>query len=363
MNRDLLCIRTRQHRWFVRTLTTSLTTCAGLLGAASGAFGASSPLSETLSQKHPGDVGIGLDPAVVWYEGFSAGSVAAVVARYNDKKAAGLALVPDHPRNSPGTHAMQFTAGGSTPATDLYKNLATLPGAGGVGFDELFFRYYAKYVGTGPWHHSGLWFSGYNPPLNFPFPHAGSRPAGDDRFHIAIEPARYTSAIANLTAFRSTTNTEMDFYDYWRGMRTTTADPTKFWGNTLIHAPQFVMQSDTWVCYEIHLRLNPNPEIGTGAALEVWENDQLVQSFDDSGPPGYWVQDKFCPNDAQDAPCLNFRPSDPTFVLLDQRWRTTSALKINAFWPQNFNSAAASSKLLFDDMVVARQRIGCTVPK
>jgi hypothetical protein len=49
--------------------------------------------------------------------------------------------------------------------------------------------------------------------------------------------------------------------------------------------------------------------------------------------------------------------------LLDQQWRTTNALKINYFWPANYNTASTNSSLLVDDMVVARQRIGCTVKR
>jgi hypothetical protein len=301
----------------------------------------------TLAEKHPGDVGMGTDPAVVLYENFAESSVAAVVARYNTTvNKAGMALVADHPPNSPGPHAMRLTAGGSHAATYLYKDF-------GTGYDELYFRYYIKYIGSGPWHHSGMWFGGYNPPLPWPDPHAGARPIGNDRFSIALEP---------IPSFK---NSPMDFYVYWRGMHSWMADPTgavgDYWGNTFLHNPELLTESNTWICYEIHLKLNPVPSSGHDAMLQVWKNNALVQSFDDSGPPGFWVRDKFCPNDAQGAECINNRPADPKLVLLDQQWRTTSALKINYFWPQNYNTASTNSSLLLDDMVVAKERVGCTV--
>jgi hypothetical protein len=121
------------------------------------------------------------------------------------------------------------------------------------------------------------------------------------------------------------------------------------------------MQSNTWVCYEIHLKVNPNPTIGAGAVLEAWQNDTLIRRFDDTGPKGYWVKDNFCPLDADGTECTAYRPANPTLVLLDQQWRSTSALKINYFWPQNYNTGSANSSLILDDMVVATQRIGCTV--
>jgi Putative Ig domain len=311
----------------------------------------SSAATTTLAEKHPGDVGMGTDPAVVLYENFTAGSVPTITARYNTvSHTAGMALVADHPVNSPGTHAMRLTSCCNSPSTSetyLYKDF-------GAGYDELYFRYYIKYLGNGPWHHSGLWFGGYNPSLPYPYPHAGERPVGNDRYSIALEP---------ITTFK---NVPMDFYVYWRGMHSWMADPSgpdAYYGNTFLHNPEFRMESNTWVCYEIHLKLNPNPENGTGAMLQVWKNDALVQSFDDSGPPGYWIRDKFCPNDAQGAECTEYRPANPKLVLLDQQWRTTAALKINYFWPQNYNNASVNSSLLLDDMVVAKERIGCTVKR
>ncbi len=319
------------------------------LPAFSVAVNATPPKATMLSQKHPGDVGLGSDPAVVLYENFEEGSVADVVARYNSyKNTAGLSLVADQPPDSPGSHAMRFTAGGAHPGTDLYKSF-------GAGYDELYLRYYIKYEGAGPWHHSGLWFGGYNPPLPWPYPHAGERPDGADRFSIALEP------VASLL------NARMDFYNYWRGMHSWKADPTgavgDYYGNNILHDAQLLSESGTWICYEIHLKLNPNPANGAGAVLELWKNDALVRRFDDSGPLGFWIRDKFCPIDANDTPCTLYRPANPALVLLDQRWRTTSALKINYFWPMNYNTSATNSSLLLDDVVVAKERIGCTVRK
>ena len=361
MNRDHLCTRPPPRRAFARTLVANLYTCAGLLCAASGAFGASSPLTETLSQKHPGDVGIGSDPAVVWYEPFSLGSVEAVGARYDSvQNPVRMALVPDHPPTSPGTHSMQFTAGVVDGVTllsvSLYKNFGRagkgVPADVGNGYDELYYRYYTKYVNTIP-HHSGMWFGGYNPTQNFPSPNAGNRPSGDRYFSIALEPL-YTVA-----------GNPMDFYNYWVEMRSFSGSPTQgsFFGNTLLHYPQLTQDIGSWDCYEIHLKLNPNPEVDTGAVLELWKNDQLVQSFNDSGPVGWLITDNFCANDAQGVPCVNNRPANPTFVLLNQRYRTSLDLKINFFWPQNYDTSGGASVLRYDDMVVATQRIGCTVKK
>jgi hypothetical protein len=292
---------------------------------------------------------MGSDPAVVLYEDFGEGSVAAVTTRYNMvKHTAGMALVDDHPPNSPGSHAMKLTAGGSDPATYLYKSF-------GAGYDELYFRYYIKYLGSGPYHHAGLWMGGYNPPLAYPYPRAGSRPSGTDFYFIALEP---------VGAFP---NAPMDVYVSWMQMHSWREAPTgaegDYYGNTLLHQAAFRVASDSWECYEIHLKLNPDPASGAGAVLAVWQNDALVRRFDDTGPLGFWIRDKFCPNDSKSPVCITYRPARPTLVRLDQRWRATPALKINYFCPQNYNTSSVASSLLLDDMVVAKERIGCTVRK
>jgi hypothetical protein len=303
------------------------------------------PQGGPLAAKYRGDVGIERDPAVVWREDFEESSVAAFVERYSSHaNISGMRLVADRPQNSLGAHALELIAGGSHPATDFYKSF-------GAGYDELYFRYYAKYVGRGPWHHSGLWIGGYNPPIPFTYPRAGRKPAGNDLFSIGLEP---------IPLF---TNVPMDLYTYWMGMHSWKPEPTgavgDYYGNTLLHDAAFLVQSDAWICYEIHLKVNPDPSSARDAELEVWQNDSLVRRFDDKAPLGYWIRDKFCPLDAKGSECTAYRPANPIGVLLDQRWRSTSALKINYFWPQNYNTDSTNSSLLMDDLVVATQRIGC----
>jgi hypothetical protein len=139
---------------------------------------------------------------------FEEGSVAAVVGRYdNYVNSSGMTLVTDRPASSSGTHALELTAGGSNPATHIYKSF-------GAGHAELYFRYYAKYVGAGPWHHTGLWIGGSNPPLLYPYPRAGQRPTGNDLFSIGVEP---------IPTFA---NVPMDFYTYWMGMQSWMSAPT-----------------------------------------------------------------------------------------------------------------------------------------
>jgi hypothetical protein len=302
-----------------------------------------------IAAQYPGDVGIGQDPAVVWAENFEEGSVAAVTARYDDfKNPGGMQLVADVAPNSGGSASARWTAGGANSATDLYKQLPN--------HDELWWRWYVKYDAGVNWHHSGTWVGGYNPPIPYPNPQAGLKPNGDDRFAVSIEP------IWNVGA----ANPRLDFYDYWMTMHSWMAQPmgnTAYYGNAMVHQNAFTVDEGQWMCLEVHVRLNTDPASAAGGLLEVWKNDALVQHFDESGALGYWIRDKFCPEGADGSECTDYPPAPGTpMIPLDLQWRSTTALQLNYFWPQNYVTDPAEGALQFDDMVVATARIGCIVP-
>src|SRR3989449_4040262 len=62
----------------------------------------------------------------------------------------------------------------------------------------------------------------------------------------------------------------------------------------------------------------------------------------------YWVQDHFCPVSADGSQC-NYSPTAAGPA--DLQFRTTTDLKLNAFWPQNYVTDPASGSVWFDDMV------------
>jgi hypothetical protein len=318
-----------------------LAACGG--GAGGGDAGDDAPDAATgdptLSDQYPGDVGLGGDPAVVWFEDFEAGTVAAVTARYDQAQgAARMALVA-----GPAGEAMAMTAGQGVDAVDLYAQLPD--------HDELWVRWYARYDAGVPWHHSGVWFGGYAPAMPYPSPMAGLRPDGDDRFSVSIEPVWDIGGAAP----------RFDTYNYWMAMHswmeTPTDDGTSYYGNALIHQNGFTIDEDQWVCLEVHVRLNPDPASGAGAVLEVWKGDVPVIRYDDAGPMGYWIRDKFCPTGADGSECTDY-PA-PFDQVLDLRYRSDAALRLNAFWPQNYITEPAMGTLTFDQMVVATTRVGC----
>jgi hypothetical protein len=299
--------------------------------------------SGTLSEEYPGDVGMGDDGDVVWFEDFEEGSLGAIADRYDQARDNGRwALITDTPNGS--GEALAMRAGQEENAVDLYKQLPD--------GDEWYVRWYARYEGGVPWHHSGMWFGGYNPAMGWPSPSAGNRPNGDDRFSIAIEPVYETPS----------GEPRFDFYNYWMRMRSWMADPisddgTAYYGNGLVHRNDFTVDEDSWVCLEVHARLNGDLSSGAGAVLEVWKNDTLMQSFSESGPMGYWIRDKFCPEGADGRECTDY--PDDFDETLDLQLRSDPGLRLNAFWPQNYITADAQGTLAFDQMVVATRRVGC----
>lgn len=303
--------------------------------------------SATLAAQHPGDRGLGEDPAVVFHD-FQDGNLDALFARYTEiKNKPGIALIDDHPPGSSSGYSMQLIAGAGNPQTYVFRSLAP-------GSDELYFRFYAKWIGAGPWGHTGVYIGGSNPPLEYPFPHAGQRPTGNDFFWLSLEP--------NAQGL----NAPLDFYVAWMQMRSWKAanpGPHDFYGNTVIHKEDFRVRSDTWTCYEVHLKLNPDPASAAGAVLELWENDAQVRRFDDKEPKGYLVRDKFCPWDADDKFCSTYKPAKPTEppAPLNQRWRNTPDLRIDYLWMENYNTAPGASAFRLADVVVAKRRIGCIV--
>ncbi|OLC85427.1 MAG: hypothetical protein AUI86_12390 [Gemmatimonadetes bacterium 13_1_40CM_3_66_12] len=118
----------------------------------------------------------------------------------------------------------------------------------------------------------------------------------------------------------------------------------------------FTVEDDWWACFEVHANLNTDMGSAAGAELEVWKNDVLVQRFPETGAIGYWVQDHYCPAGADGSQC-NFSPTVPG--PLDIQFRSSAALQLNHIWLQNYITDPSAGTVWFDDVVVAKTRIGC----
>lgn len=302
----------------------------------------------TLSAMYPGDIGMATDSNVVWYENFE-NTLPNITSRYNDVLGVNnMSLSSDKPEKSTGTKSIKFYADANATTTHLYKNFAN----SSYGYDELWVRYYVKYANNVYWHHSSVWFGGYYPPLNYPHPRAGTKPAGNDRFSIAFEP--YTNG--------TVANPQFDFYNYWMQMHSWMSSPsgsTAYYGNSLLHNTSVVATDNTWICLEIHLKLNTDMSSTAGAVLDLWVNDAPIQQYIQTSPLGYWIRDKFCPSTTTDKACTDYKTSSTPLETLNQQYRNTSNLKLNYIWLQNYITSNPGGNLWYDDLVVAKKRIGC----
>ena len=332
-------------------------TCTGTGGStAKSAAITVTAASATLAAKYPGDIGIGADPAVVWNENFSESSVSAVASRYSTVvNTGGMSLVADIPaHNAASTKSISMKSGGSQDTTYLFTKFAK-------GYDDIYVRYYAKYVTKGPWHHVGMVFGGYNPALSWPFPKASNKPAGNDSFHIYYEPNSGESY-----------NNWTDFYNYWMNMHSFDANPVQgdYFGNQLVNNPAATTYDSNWHSYEIHLKLNTDMGSSTGAILELWIDDQPIVRYDDSGvivgggsdeAGGYWTKDKFCYLSNPSSICAPYNPGSG-YTKLNQQYRTTTALQTNFMWLENYSNYPTNNEVRYSNVVFATQRIGAIRP-
>ena len=299
----------------------------------------------TLAGEYPGDAGMADAPDVLWYENFEGRSLSAIIRRYDDaNNPGGMSLITGgSPAKSRGTQSIRMVSSGAGPhATDLFKNF-------GTGYDEFYIRYYVKYQRGGPWHHTGVWFGGYNPPRRSANPQAGTKPSGSDRFSIAVEPVE------------SGTNVRLDYYNYWMGMHSWMASPsggTAYYGNSMIQDTALRAPDDAWVCLEVHAKLNTTLSSSAGAELEVWLNDRSMQRLTGDSM-GYWVRDKFCPENTSGTQCTDYRSFVSAMAPVNLQFRSVGALRLNYIWIQNYISEGGSGSVWYDDLVVAKRRIGC----
>jgi hypothetical protein len=315
--------------------------------AGNGGAGGMAGSQAGLAANYPCDVGIENDPACLFKEDFEEASIGALVARYSDHNGedSSMALVADVPDKSCGKAAGRFTASPGADTSSVFRQLA--------GVDELYYRAYVKYQAGVTWHHTGISIKGYNPPSPWPLGLAGLKPKGDDSFSLAVEPVYGVGS----------PNPRFDVYAYWMKMHSWMDQPQgdqAYYGNSLVHQNAFTADDDTWICVEVHLKLNTDVAAATGAALDLWRNEVLVQHFDDQAPLGCWIKDKLCPVGADGSECTDY-PSlcVKPYVPADLQWRSTAALQVTGIGFGNYITEGTGGSVHYDHVVVARAHIGC----
>lgn len=296
-----------------------------------------------LAAKYPGDRGIERDPHVLLAEGFETGSITEVAKRWDEvsnKNRRVLALSDDVPPDSAGRHSLQVTATlGENTGGHLYKLLPR-------GVDTAFARFYVKFAADAGYIHHFVWLGGHRPPTRWPNPRAGTRPRGDERVSVGIEPHGVSGRYPPPGVW--------SFYNYWHEMKIS-ADG-KYWGNALRPATPAVVPRDRWQCVEIMLKLNSSPDASDGE-LALWLDGRLTAHFAKGVRRGPWTGMGFTLVERDGEPFEGFR------------WRTDHRLKINYFWLEHYVTEQAArqnrvsnpnpvNRVWFDHVVVSTAYVG-----
>jgi hypothetical protein len=336
-----------------------------LVGLAACARGGDA--AATLSERYPGDVGIGTDAAVLFHEDFEAGwgrwDWPGSDTRY-------LTLKNDPSQAHAGTHYLQSTVTEDDLRAENYISAQTRK-TFDRKTDVVYVRFYARFVGVAPNPHHWVRFAaradGWDGSGR-----ANTVPPGDKGFWFDLDV---------------TNDDDFMFYAYWYKMRSGrcndgSATPgcegdqgeTYYYGNVFHPPRQTPFERDRWICIEVMAKAN---RVGArDGELALWVDDRLVEHYRPGNPLGVWLRATFyhagdchwsaCA-DEEPAPFagFDFRSSErvgfqrfflDAYYQLDTYLRKRQALIDRGLDPSR------EQTILYDDVVVATERIGCRVP-
>ena len=266
---------------------------------------------EGIAVKYPLDRGIDRAAGVILYDDFEG----ADLGRWDENQ---------HPATTRLLRSDKIVHAGK----QAVEMTAVVPGStgGGLikwfkpGLDKVYARFYVKFAaGAGYVHHFVHIVGGRDPWAGFG--KAGLRPRGDDFFTTGIEPEAKGGRAAPPGVWH--------FYTYWPDMK---GSAGRYWGNDFSPPADIPIPREKWICVEFMLKCNSAPDQYDGEEA-FWIDGKLAGRFG-----GF-------------------------------RWRTTNALKVNAFWLLYYVTPEALRRcgvtpagqhytVWFDDVVVATKYIG-----
>lgn len=315
-----------------------------------------------VAAKHPGDVGIGKDPAVIFTENFETGAIQEIGRKWGDlsnKDGQAMAFSDAVPTASGGKRSLEVTATrGKNDGGHLFTVFRP-------GHDRLFARFYVKFAPDYGFNHHFVKLQGSINPPRWPTGGAGKRPT--DSWTTGIEPSRASKNKYPSTPFPPPGI--WHFYTYWCEMHSwQNADGTgtSFYGNNFEPKEPAVIPRDRWICVEFMVRMNSSPERADGEQA-FWIDGKPAARFGPGTVKGYWMRDgyRLDEEDARAQPFEGFR------------WRKDTRLNVNKFWLLNYVTEGAfkraeeyaakhpdfrvntqTATVWFDDIVVAAEYIG-----
>jgi hypothetical protein len=300
------------------------------------------PDGHGLAARYPGDKGIAKDPAVLLAEDFEEGTIEDLAKRWTEvgnKDGKPLAFSDRRPDASRGKRSLEITATlGRDTGGHLFAPLAK-------GADTAFARFYVRFAGDADYIHHFVHMGGMNPQTRWPNPQAGSRPKGDDRFSVGIEPwgDRGRAEAPGL----------WNFYPYWHEMKIS-ADG-RYWGNGIRPVEDHAAPRERWQCVELMIKLNKPGE--RDGELALWLDGRVAAHVRKGSPRGPWTGMGFRLLGKGGEPFEGFS------------WRTSDDLKVSNFWLLHYVTENAArqngvakpnpkNRVWFDDVVVATAYVG-----
>lgn len=318
---------------------------AAFFSIATGLHAADQKLPEGpgLSAKYPNDAGLAKDPSVVVFENFEEGELADLKKTWSEISNAGQEVVSfkaDAPIPSAGKRAIQLTANvAKNTGGHLYRKLPR-------ELDVAFLRFYVKFPADAGYIHHFVHFGGYRPATNWPQGGAGSKPRGDERMTVGIEPLGKNGTVEPPGVW--------NFYPYWHEMKVSAGN--RYWGNSITPPEPLVIPRDHWQCVEIMMKCNtPGQRDGE---LALWLDGKLSMHVRKGTPRKQWTGMGFeMAKEGAGEPFEGFS------------WRTTPELKINFLWMLHYvtdtnqrrNKVGDINKpvtVWFDNIVVSEKYVG-----
>ncbi|MET0591475.1 MAG: hypothetical protein ABW133_02170 [Polyangiaceae bacterium] len=309
-----------------------------------------------ISTGYPKDNGIGADPRVLLHSNFENGLTG--FTRYTQDTSQ-IAVLTDAVVANGGEKYLraqvtrtQLAANQYISANAQYDFSRRVP--------QVYWRFYARFVGmTAIPHH---WVRVGAGDATFQSDGlANTVPAGDKGFWFDVDARR---------------DQFFNFYVYWYQMRSGRCNDgttvpgcagdqgtTYHYGNNFTPAGQSAFVRDSWFCLEIMAKANTVGQ--KDGELALWMNDALVGEYRTGTPRGRWLRDNFYSwgpyfQDVQAFDGFDFRSSPDVLlkrITLDAYYEKGSLDDLAMTTP-----VPEAQVILYDDVVVATERIGCKVP-
>jgi hypothetical protein len=333
---------------------------AGSAGSNSASAGNAGQAASNLSDRHPSDQGLGDEPAVLFFDDFEGGW-----GKWDSPEAdtAHLHLENGALANA-GSHYLRSTV----TRLDL-EQTQYISSAARVAFaqrqDRLFWRFHVRFPVLAPNPHHWVRVSAGTPSFSASGL-ANTVPAGDDGFWFDVD--------ADL-------DDVFDFYVYWHAMRSGRCNDgsttpgcagdqgtSYHYGNVFRPGGQQPFTRDAWFCVEIAAEAN---RVGqSDGSLSLWINDVAVGSYGPGYPEGTWLRETFHEGGCEFSACtppspfegFDFRTSsDVRFkeIILDAYYERDSSATKRAELEGRGQQVSDEQTILYDDVVVATERIGC----